>query len=469
MASLNKSNSLALISVLILSTIVGFLPVFVHAGVGFSAELIHRDSPESPFYDSTATSYSRLIAAAHRSYNRATYFREFMKQPIPPSKIFSSTASIKNNGDNIHSEILMNRTDYLLTIYMGSPVRKILAIPDTGSDLIWTQCKPCRECFQQSAPLFDPAASSTYKIVSCGTVPCSALPKSTCGRSGNQCEYNYIYGDGSFVDGFLSTETLSFDSDGGDQVRIPSILFGCTHHSRGMFQKTDTGLVGLGGGKLSLVRQLGSTIDGKFSYCLPSYSKNRTTSRFNFGTNAVVNGSGSVTTPLMAGYPDTLYFLMLEMISLDGHGEVAIKPSMPAAFPITKGNIIIDSGTTLTLVDDDTLRAVETMVASNVTLPRMNDTSGIFSLCFNFSGFVGNDVDAQFPHIKFHFSGGAVVVLRPYNAFVAVKEDTACLALVSRKDIGVNIYGSLAQQNFHIGYDLNAMRLSLKPADCANT
>ncbi|PKA50113.1 Aspartic proteinase CDR1 [Apostasia shenzhenica] len=332
------------------------------------------------------------------------------------------------------------------------------------SDLIWVQCKPCDECYKQKAPLFDPKASSSYKIIPCDSDSCSALPQTSCGKA-NQCEYNYGYGDRSFVDGFFSSETIGFDSTGGRPVQIPKTLFGCTHRSNGTFNQDDAGLVGLGGGKLSLIRQLGSAIGGKFSYCLPSQSQSSATSKLNFGSHAVVSGTNAVTTPLITSIPDTFYFLNLEQVSVAGQAIAVEKSSDKLA--VEEGNIIIDSGTTLTLIDDVTFHSVVRKVASSVSLPQVNDPNGIFSLCFDVYGARNN---AKFPEITFRFSGGAAVVLHQENAFVYAAEDTVCLAIISSAiNIGINIFGNIAQRNFNIGYDLTAKTITFAPTDCAKS
>ncbi|KAK8944143.1 Aspartic proteinase CDR1 [Platanthera zijinensis] len=442
---------------LILSS-VGSLPLLVFGRGGFSVELIHRDSPKSPHYDPRSTAFARLKEAAERSRARAIYFRDSIQR-------ISSLASDPSSVDNFYSNIIPNSYEYLMSFYLGSPAEEFLAIADTGSDLIWIQCKPCDECYPQKAPLFDPRASSTYKVISCTTDSCSSLPQSSCSE-GSQCEYTYGYGDGSMVDGFLSSETLSFDSTGGRRIQIPSTLFGCTHRSNGTFAKNGAGLVGLGGGKLSLIRQLGSSIESKFSYCLPSSSQASATSRLNFGASADVSGSNAVTTPLIPGSPSTFYFLILEQVSVEGQGDVNVKPDMQlGGYSTEQGNIIIDSGTTLTLVDDETLQSVATKVASSVNLPKVKDPNDSFNLCFDVSGVGAN---AQFPDITFRFAGGASVVLHQSNAFVEAAQNIVCMAMVSSGSDGISIFGNIAQQNFHIGYDLDAMQLTFAPTDCAN-
>ncbi|KAG0457954.1 hypothetical protein HPP92_022821 [Vanilla planifolia] len=372
------------------------LPMLALAGGGFSAELIHRDSPKSPLYDPKSTPSSRIRAAAERSRARADYFREAIRKAKPK----------EDSSDNFYSEIISNNYEYLMSFSLGTPAKKIIAIADTGSDLIWVQCSPCDECYQQNAPLFNPQKSSTYKPISCKADSCAVLSESFCGTD-SLCEYNYGYGDGSVVDGFLATETVGFHSDGGSPVQIPTTIFGCTHQSNGTFDESDAGLVGLGGGKLSLIRQLGSV-----------YKAGKSVSVGNTGSSGL-------------------------------------------------GNIIIDSGTTLTMIDEVTLQSVESNVKRSVNLPQVQDPNGVFSLCFDVS-IAGSD--ASFPDITFQFSGGASVVLHQSNSFLESSQNVLCLAIISSgaPGSGVNIFGNIAQQNFHIGYDLDAQKLTLAPADCSN-
>ncbi|PKA64698.1 Aspartic proteinase CDR1 [Apostasia shenzhenica] len=336
-----------------------------------------------------------------------------------------------------------------MSFYLGTPARKVIAIADTGSDLIWVQCKPCDKCFPQKTPLFDPEASTTYKA--------------SCGYE-SKCQYHYSYGDGSFANGSLSTDTIGFNATGGRQVNFPTTLFGCTHQSNGTFDKEDAGLVGLGGGRLSLVRQLGPAVGGKFSYCLPSWAQTAATARLNFGTAAVVNGAGAVTTPLIRRKPDTFYFLNLQQIIVAGIPIDVKRPNATADGAAVEGNIIIDSGTTLTLIDNETLHFVLREVESIVKLPTVTPPGGVFNLCFNVSGQSAADV--EFPEIAFRFAGNASIVLPKDNLFAAVDEKTVCSVIVYRGHMGVNIFGNLAQQNFHIGYDLAAMKLTFAPANC---
>ncbi|KAJ3670428.1 hypothetical protein LUZ60_010752 [Juncus effusus] len=59
---------------------------------------------------------------------------------------------------------------YIMTLSIGTPAITYSAIVDTGSDLIWTQCQPCKSCFNQSTAIYDPSMSSTVNAVPCGLI-----------------------------------------------------------------------------------------------------------------------------------------------------------------------------------------------------------------------------------------------------------------------------------------------------------
>ncbi|XP_020683683.1 aspartic proteinase CDR1-like [Dendrobium catenatum] len=454
---MTRSSYCFAIFLFILSVVIHLPSLVWCTSGGFSVELIHRDSPKSPLHDPNSTPSSRIRAAAQRSRSRAIYFRDAIRKAH-----LSSSAIPMDDASNFYSEITPNTFEYLMSFYLGtrSSPSQTQAVISYGSNV-----PPCKDCYPQSAPLFDPQSSSSYKTIPCNTDSCSILPQSSCDSS-SQCYYQYGYGDKSIVEGILSTETIGFDSTSGRPVQIPTTLFGCTHQSNGTFDKNDAGLVGLGGGKLSLIRQLGSTIGNKFSYCMPSSTQTSANSQLNFGSNAVVSSSNAVTTPLISGSPDTFYFLNLEHISVAGKTVTVGKPIQ--AKGSAQGNIIIDSGTTLTLIDDNTLQSGESDVKSSINLPQVKDPNGVFNLCFDVSG---TGASAQFPEITFEFSGGASVVLQQPNAFVEAEQNILCLAMISSGTIAdsINIFGNIAQQNFHIGYDLATMQLTFAPTNCATT
>ena len=410
---------------------------------GFTTDFISRDSPRSPFYNPSETKYQRLQKAFRRSILRGNHFR-----------------AIRASPNDIQSNVISGGGSYLMNISLGTPPVSMLGIADTGSDLIWRQCLPCDDCYKQVEPLFDPKKSKTYKTLGCNNDFCQDLgQQGSCGDD-NTCTSSYSYGDQSYTRRDLSSETFTIGSTEGDPASFPGLAFGCGHSNGGTFNEKDSGLIGLGGGPLSLVMQLSSKVGGQFSYCLvPLSSDSTASSKINFGKSAVVSGSGTVSTPLIKGTPDTFYYLTLEGMSL-GSEKVAFKgfsenKSSPAA--VEEGNIIIDSGTTLTLLPQDFYTDVESALTNAIGGQTTTDPNGIFSLCYS---SVNN---LEIPTITAHFTG-ADVQLPPLNTFVQVQEDLVCFSMIPSSNLA--IFGNLAQINFLVGYDLKNNKVSFKQTDC---
>ncbi|KAA8520336.1 hypothetical protein F0562_014592 [Nyssa sinensis] len=341
---------------------------------------------------------------------------------------------------------------------IGTPPFEILAIADTGSDLIWTQCEPCSSCYSQNPPLFDPTNSSTYTDISCNSTECLSLEQTSCQKS---CQYSVQYGDQSFSNGDVATETITFGSNTGQLVSLPETIFGCGHDDGGTFSPKGSGIIGLGGGKVSLISQMGSSIGGKFSYCLvPFSSSSSKSSKMNFGDSGMVSGAGVVSTPIVVKSPNTFYYLTLEGISvgderLDLYNSSSTSDDYETS---SEGNIIIDSGTTLTLLPSDLYDQLESAVRNAIPLKTVEDPAQMLSLCYS------TEKDFVVPIITAHFKG-ADVKLNSLNTFVKTSESVICLAFIPSSDLA--IFGNLAQLNLLVGYDLKKKTLSFKPTNCA--
>ncbi|KAG8391387.1 hypothetical protein BUALT_Bualt01G0182400 [Buddleja alternifolia] len=413
---------------------ISIFPSTKASNTGFTIDLIHRDSPQSPSYDISLTPSQRLGNALRRSFARVHRFKA------------------KNGShQSPESDIINANGEYLMKYSIGTPPVQSLAIADTGSDTIWTQCQPCVKCFKQKLPFFKPKNSSTYKKIPCSSVSCSSLSDTSCSRNKKDCLYDDAYGDGSNTSGELATDTITLGSTRGKKANsFRNIIFGCGFRNGGIFDGGESGIVGLGGGKASLVRQLSPFVKGKFSYCLMPLSKASNSSKLNFGANAVVSGKGVVSTPLVSKKPETFYSLTLEGISV-GNQRLGFNDSGE------EGNIIIDSGTTLTLLPEDLYDKLENVFKKLIKLKRIKDPQGFLKLCF----FTRKEI--RIPDVTVHFKG-ADVKLKAENVFLRTSEVALCLAFQSAGY--TNIYGNIAQVNFLVGYDLVKKTVSFKPKDC---
>ncbi|XP_059456612.1 aspartic proteinase CDR1-like [Corylus avellana] len=415
----------------------------------FSVDLIHRDSPFSPFYDPSETPSQRVANALQRSITRVNHFKPTSSSSLSPNEL-------------PRPEIVAVGGEYLMKYSVGTPPVPVLGVADTGSDLIWLQCEPCTDCYNQTDPLFDPAESKTYRNVSCSASECQSLEGTSCSSllsSSSSCEYSVSYGDSSYSHGDLAFDSLTLESNASVPVSLSNIVVGCGHNNAGTFTKKGSGVVGLGRGAASLVTQLGSSIGGKFSYCLvPTTSQAKNSSKLSFGSDAVVSGSGAVSTGLAPKRPDMhFYFLTLEAISV-GNKTLEFDDSSP--FGDSEENIIIDSGTTLTLFPEDFYSRFEAAMAEEIDLERVDDPDERLSLCYKSASD-----DIGVPNITAHFRG-ADMKLNPMNAFLRVSEELVCFAFVASERI--YIFGNVAQFNYLVGYDTEANTVSFKPTDCTN-
>ncbi|KAK6934842.1 Xylanase inhibitor, C-terminal [Dillenia turbinata] len=413
---------------------------------GFSVYLIHRDSPLSPLYNPNESHYDRLRKAVARSVIRGHY--------LSPNKALSP--------NDFKSDLTNAGGEYIMKYSVGTPPFNVFSIADTGSDLIWSQCKPCHGCYPQKAPLFDPKISSTYRDISCQTDQCQELPSQSCGAA-NVCSYSYSYGDSSFSNGNLAADTITFNSTHGHSVQFPNVTIGCGHNNVGTFADEMSGIIGLGGGPLSLVSQLKSAVSGKFSYCMVHLSKRDVTTKINFGRNAVVSGAGAVSIPLVDKDP-TFYYVTLKGLTV-GTTRIPYKSSSSNTInaDVEEGNIIVDSGTTLTILPYDMYDEVEVVLDKAIGGKRGNSPIATLKLCYDVAD--GNELNI--PIVTAHFEGGDLKLL-PVNTFVKISDDLVCFTMIPASVGSIPIFGNLCQVNFLVGYDLVNKQVTFKPTDCAD-
>jgi len=345
---------------------------------------------------------------------------------------------------------------YLMEFSIGTPPFKFYGIADTGSDLIWTQCVPCKNCYKQLNPMFDPQKSSSYKNISCDSKMCHELDTRVCSPQ-KQCNYTYAYASASMTQGVLAQETVTLPTTTGTNVLLKGIAFGCGHNNTGSFNDHEMGIVGLGGGSVSFISQMAPFLGGKrFSQCLvPFHTDVRVSSKMSFGKGSEVSGKGVVSTPLVAKEDKTPYFVTLLGISV---GKTYL-PYNGSSEQVKKGNMFLDSGTPPTILPTQLYERVVAEVKNQVAMtPAKNDPELGSQLCYPTKNNLGG------PILTAHFEGGNVT-LEPIQTFISPKNGVFCLGFTNTSSDG-GIYGGFAQSNYLIGFDLDAKLVSFKPMDC---
>ncbi|TVU13085.1 hypothetical protein EJB05_46761, partial [Eragrostis curvula] len=347
----------------------------------------------------------------------------------------------------------LNTLEYVVTVGLGTPAVNQTLHVDTGSDVSWVQCRRCpvpTACHRQNDPLFDPAKSSTYSPVPCGSAACrnlgSDLDANGCSGSGRRrdCKFVVTYGDGSNTNGTYSADKLTLNSAAH---AVDGFRFGCSHAAQQFGADRAAGLLGLGGGKPSLVSQ---TKEEAFSYCLPpsaSYS--------GFLTLGAPPRSGFAVTPMYrrSDVGDTYYFVHLQAIVVAGR-RLRIPTTAFAA------GAVMDSGTVVTRLPPAAYRALRAAFRKEMrAYPRAPPPSQIFDTCYNLTNS-GDDV--KVPSVALVFDRGATVELDRSGIIL-----NGCLAFASNGDeASFGIIGNVQQRTFEVLYDIGGGAVGFRPGAC---
>ncbi|KAJ0016636.1 hypothetical protein Pint_10646 [Pistacia integerrima] len=348
----------------------------------------------------------------------------------------------------------MGSGNYIITVGLGTPKRSLSLIFDTGSDVTWTQCKPCvRYCYPQNDPIYDPSASKTYTNVSCKSDMCDELESATgnsLGCASSTCLYGIRYGDNSFSIGIFGTDTLTITS--ADVFK--NFYFGCGQNNRGLFGKT-AGLLGLGRNAVSVVSQTATKYKQFFSYCLPSSSSS--TGHLTFGNSGGPSKSVKFT-PLSAVTKDTSFY-GLDIVGLSvGGKKLSISKS------VFSNGAIIDSGTVITRLPPAAYSPLSTafrkLMAAYPTAPALS----ILDTCYDFSNYTSIEV----PKISFFFNGGVEVSIDVTGILYANSVSQVCLAIAANSDASdVAIFGNTQQKTMEVVYDGARGRVGFAPKGCS--
>lgn len=395
-------------------------------------KLLHRDgilSGENDhrrrFSGRLRRDFKRVAGLVRRLSNKSDY-------------AYDNEEVVSSFGSDVVSGMDQGSGEYFVRIGVGSPPRSQYVVIDSGSDIIWVQCQPCNQCYRQSDPVFNPTQSASFSGVSCGSSVCARVENSGC-RSGH-CGYEVEYSDGSYTKGTLAFETLTF---GGTTIK--NVAIGCGHRNKGMFVGA-AGLLGLGGGSMSFVGQLGGQTGGAFGYCLVSRGGAASGSLV-FGREAVPVGAAWIGLIRNPRAPSFYY------IGLAGLGVGGVRVPLPSGvFTLNEsgdGGVVMDTGTAVTRLPTAAYEAFrDSFITQTANLPRAPGES-IFDTCYNLGGFVS----VRVPTVSFYFSDGPILTLPARNFLIPVNEEgTFCFAFAPSPS-GLSIIGNIQQEGIQISID----------------
>lgn len=266
----------------------------------------------------------------------------------------------------------------------------------------------------------------------------------------DSCLYQVSYGDGSFTVGDFATETLSFGNTG----TVNNVAIGCGRDNEGLFAAA-AGLLGMGGGSLSLPSQLRAT---SFSYCLVNRdSAASSTLEFNSA-----RPGDSVTAPLLRNSKyKTFFYVGLAGLSVGGQ-PVAVSPSVFAVDESGRGGIIVDSGTAVTRLKTEAYTAVRDAFARLTKNLPSSSSYAIFDTCYDLSSFK----QVSIPTVSFRFAGGKSLTLPPDNYMIPVDSAGKVCFAFAPTDGPLSIVGNIQQQGTRVSYDVANSVVGFSPNKC---
>ncbi|GLU21951.1 hypothetical protein SLE2022_380550 [Rubroshorea leprosula] len=415
-------------------------------------EIKHRDNCQGEPVDWNKKLQERLSL----DDQRVRSFQSRMKNMVS-----GNIKAVSNTEIPLTSGVDLGILNYIVSVELGG--QKMTVIVDTGSDLTWVQCQPCKMCYNQRDPLFNPATSSSYQTVLCNSSTCQDFQvvmgnRGACGSTPT-CDYVVGYGDGSYTHGELGRGHLNLGS--GSQVGVDNFVFGCGRNDRGLFGGA-SGLMGLGRSSISLVSQTAALFGGFFSYCLPATDTGASGSLILGRNSSVYKTSTPITYTRMIPNPQlsTFYFLNLTSITVGG---VALQtPSFGNAA------MLIDSGTVITRLPPTIYKAFKAEFLKQFSEYPTAPSFSILDTCFNLSTYQEVDI----PTIKLQFEGKAEMTVDVNGILYFVKTDASqvCLALSSLSyEDEVGIVGNYQQRNQRVIYDTQKSKLGFAPESCSFT
>nr|XP_010908060.1 aspartic proteinase nepenthesin-1-like [Elaeis guineensis] len=377
---------------------------------------------------------------------------ELLRRAVQRSqhRISSLTAQAKLAASLPANPVHPGNGEYLVVLFIGTPPQEFLAIVDTGSDLVWAQCDPCIECYNQLSAKFNSSISSTFSKLPCSSKLCQTLQLHGCNQS---CLYEYWYLDYSYTKGFLAAETFYLGYN-----PVHNIGFGCGKSNDGAGFSQAGGILGLGRGPLSLISQMNLK---KFSYCLTSFGRPDGLSLLVFGSPPNLDGTERHTAMIQNPSMPSSYYVNLKGITV---GETLV-PIGSSTFELNEdgtGGMIIDSGTSYTALEETGYELVKQAFSSQVNLPSVDGSDFGFDLCFQLSS---NSSSFKAPKLVFHFDG-ADLDLPQENYFVVQDPVSGVVCLMLMSNTGLSVLGNFQQQNILVVYDLESEQLLFRTAQC---
>ncbi|KAL0011473.1 hypothetical protein SO802_006581 [Lithocarpus litseifolius] len=356
---------------------------------------------------------------------------------------------------------------YVAEMGIGTPPYTAILLVDTGSNTTWIQGEGCNVCFPPKVGNFKYKESWTYSHVPCYHPLC--FPR-ICHR--NLCVFYEKYNDGSHSRGYISFDKFTFPSQGGGYVSYQNVVFGVGLDNKNIessrlrgSENTVAGVLGLGSGDRSILKQLEADTYLRFSYCLPHWTNRHNTHTYlHFGQDAQIRGTGQAIvkkTPLLP-YQNR-YYLKVLGISMEGK-YLQINPNEFQMRVDFTGGFAIDSGSSYTYLVQNAYNIVRAEIVRYLQAYNWNPTVHSelpYDLCYD----VNPTENQKFPSLTIHFLE-ADLELGAQRVFELFYSNTFCMFIIPTSQQGTNLLGAFQQSDFRFLFDVKAHEMWFVEEKC---
>ncbi|WVY90832.1 hypothetical protein V8G54_036346 [Vigna mungo] len=410
--------------------------------------------------------FSASSSAKHDSVSFSFHLRSLPLSAGKPLKTNPKLRSLSSASYNVKWPFKYSMA-LVVSLPIGTPPQHQQMVLDTGSQLSWIQCH------NKTPPTasFDPSLSSSFYVIPCThplckpRVPDFTLP-TTCDQN-RLCHYSYFYADGTYAEGNLVREKLTFSPS----QTTPPLTLGCATESRDA-----GGILGMNLGRLSFPSQAKIT---KFSYCVPtrqSRSGNLPTGSFYLGNNPNSGRFRYVSmltfsqSQRMPNLDPLAYTVPMQGIRIGGK-RLNINPSVFRPDAGGSGQTMIDSGSEFTFLVDEAYDRVREEVV-RVVGPRIKKGyvyGGVADMCFE--GSERESIGRLIGDVVLEFEKGVEIVVPKERLLADVGGGVHCVGIGRSERLGAasNIIGNIHQQNLWVEFDLANHRVGFGEADCSRS
>lgn len=353
---------------------------------------------------------------------------------------------------------------YVALFSIGTPPVRSPLLVDTGSDFVWWQCSPCRNCPKRKfPPVYIPEKSSTYYAFHCFKVECNKTYTFVQGCDDyNRCRYEAVYGDNSNSSGILAYEKIS-PYNNPQLTMMNPFVFGCAEALYGDDEGNEifSGILGLDQSPPSLIGQLKAT---NFTLCLPTHDQ-ILGSELRIHYLPPENDPESITVPIVPNSYDTNYFVALNGVAVGGE-MVPIPAELFEIRGPEDGGTLFDSGTTITWFPPDAYIMFRDQfrekTRSFFDWARPRD---IFDTCYRIPR---HSLLGRVASVEFYFKGVGVPYTLQIDQILQLvdrKKRVYCLAFTNHFK-NYTILGNWQFQRVGLSFNLAAKTLNINPDFC---